>query len=441
MFDPTPGTFETATIGLPRAVFGAASVIANSRLLMLGGQISETTMTASSVSIRLDTEEVTSIASLTAPRAFGRAVVTDSNRVVVTGGRNGSSYVGTIEAMIRAQSAAGLAPTISHHAGAQAFASPGGRIVVACGAGPTSPSDTFELYASGVDEWAVGTGTLGKRSSHMTVALSDGRLLIAGGLSESTTTVATVRLIDAETGLVTSVSPMDEARSHAAAVRLSDGRIFVLGGRDAAGVSMATGEIFDPVANLWSPAAAMTSPRERHGMAILTDGRVLIVGGFRSTTSSYLNTTLIYDPVANSYTTSGPMGTSRADFAILRLPDGRVVVAGGTIGGSDVASMETFTVGTGTWAFTTDPLPGPRRQISAIVLTNGKVLLAGGSNMGAVRRDVVILDPATGLVTPFTKLNAGRRAAGIALLPGGTVIVVGGAGNVEPISSCEVIRP
>ena len=58
-------------------------------------------------------------------------------------------------------------------------------------------------------------------------------------------------------------------------ILLSDGRVLVTGGL---GVKNSA-EIFDPATMSWTAAPDMVQARYRHAAAVLSDGRVLIAGG------------------------------------------------------------------------------------------------------------------------------------------------------------------
>jgi hypothetical protein len=59
----------------------------------------------------------------------------------------------------------------------------------------------------------------------------------------------------------------------------------------------------------------------------LADGRVLVEGGFAP--GSYTTETEIYDPATNAWTVASPMHEGRGEQTATLLTDGRVLVAGG----------------------------------------------------------------------------------------------------------------
>src|SRR5690242_8985272 len=82
----------------------------------------------------------------------------------------------------------------------------------------------------------------------------------------------------------------------------------------------------------------------------------------------------------------------------------------------------------GTWALTGSMSTG-RYAISAVVLKNGKVLVAGGINGSAVLNSAEIYDPATGTWSPTGPLKTARAYYVAIALSGGQVLVAGGCTN------------
>jgi len=130
------------------------------------------------------------------------------------------------------------------------------------------------------------------------------------------------------------------------------------------------------------------------------------------------------------------------------LPDGRILVAGGFgfVGYHLQAfgEVELYDPATRTWT-TTNSMNNPRVWPSATVLSNGKVLLAGGDNYNGVLSSCELFDPATGTWTPTGSMNAARIHHVTVLLPNGKVLVAGGSGpsgnSAGWISSAELYDP
>src|ERR1039457_2483941 len=81
-------------------------------------------------------------------------------------------------------------------------------------------------------------------------------------------------------------------------------------------------------------------------------------------------------PATETWTPTHPMSTGRDGLTATLLPNGKVLVAGGW-NGSYLTSAELYDPATGTWT-TTGSLAAGRAGHTATLLPNGKVLVAGG---------------------------------------------------------------
>lgn len=80
-------------------------------------------------------------------------------------------------------------------------------------------------------------------------------------------------------------------------------------------------------------AGSLLEGRYGHGAARLADGGVLVTGGYGAPNfGSLLSSAERFDVAANRWTAAAPMSTPRARHAAMLLPDGRVLVAGGYTG-------------------------------------------------------------------------------------------------------------
>jgi hypothetical protein len=123
-------------------------------------------------------------------------------------------------------------------------------------------------------------------------------------------------------------------------VRLSDGRVLVAGGITpedrVVPTMMDSTEIYDPASNAWTAAADLSQARYSHVLVLLPDGQVLAVGGARDWSSRWAESSFVheierYDPVANRWRIVGELPQPRAYATATLLLDGRVWVTGGLV--------------------------------------------------------------------------------------------------------------
>jgi Kelch motif len=150
----------------------------------------------------------------------------------------------------------------------------------------------------------------------------------------------------------------------------------------------------------------------------------------------------------NAWTGVGPLATARVESVVAVLPSGKVLIAGGFDGGEQsLASSEIYDPASRAWS-TGPVMPAGRTQASAVTLQTGEVLVVGGETDGSTTdptpHSAVIYHPATNTFTtaPGT-LSEGRADAGIALLPGGDAMVIGGFDPATglDLSTTEIFDP
>jgi hypothetical protein len=126
-----------------------------------------------------------------------------------------------------------------------------------------------------------------------------------------------------------------------------------------------------------------------HTATLLPDGKVLVAGGYTrspSGSSVVTNTAELYDPTTGAWSVTGSLDKPRQDHTATVLPDGRILVAGGwdmgkwDYGYYSLSSAETYDPASGNWNSTAN-LNEPRFGHTATLLNNGQVLIAGGDGL------------------------------------------------------------
>ena len=229
-----------------------------------------------------------------------------------------------------------------------------------------------------VGTWASLGATPENRIGAASVALKDGRTLIAGGSVNGASTDSVV-VFDPDSGAFSTIGHLLLARVGHTATLLDDGRVLVAGGKVGQLIS-ADLELFDPAAGVSVLAGEMTQPRSGHAAAKVPGGKVLLVGG--TTVGGVLRSAELFDPVTGAVTpTTLPMLSPRTGASATTLIDGRVLVAGGNNGTVDLASAEIFEASSQIFEAATTSMSVARSGHAAVLLpNNNSVLIAGGSS-------------------------------------------------------------
>ncbi|MBI4470147.1 MAG: hypothetical protein HY650_12580 [Acidobacteria bacterium] len=290
--------------------------------------------------------------------------------------------------------------------------------------------------------WRI-TGLLGTaRSSHTATLLTDGKVLVVGGVPCCRAT-GSAEVYDPVTGQWNATSnPSTPRRSHVA-VRLPDGKVLIAGGVNDSFTRLNTAEIYDPAPGAWSATGNLSAARQSPRATVLTDGRVLVTGGLG--TSGTLNTAELYDPATGTWSLAGMMNVARISHAMTLLPNGQVIAAGGqVVGGPSSASRtaEIYDPAAGDWTITGE-LTVPRPVASSVLLGNGKVLVAGGVGLeDNPLANAELYDPSTGQWSATGNMTTVRFVHTLTLLPAGFVLAAGGsAGGTGFLKSAELYDP
>ena len=220
---------------------------------------------------------------------------------------------------------------------------------------------------------------------------------------------------------------MVEPRARVAASETS-GLILIAGGSLYGGfcLPMNSAELYDPASGSFMPAASLHHTRCEAAAVTLADGRVLVVGGL----GEGIGSAEIFDPISGSFELTGQLNVMRGvGFTVTLLTDGRVLVAGGDNFSGTTGTAEVFDPSTGFFSMV-GPMTTPRSEHSATLLRDGRVLLAGGGaglSCVPVALSAELFDPASGT---FANTAGGPLQPvwghAAALTSGGRVLLVGG---------------
>jgi len=341
-----------------------------------------------------------------------------TGKVLVAGGRtNGTNTSGIPNADLFDPATNTWSPTQSmpsarfSHAAIQlntgSNANTSGKVLVAGGVNAGGSVATCLIYT--VTGTGAGTWTASMvpsmsvaRHLHTATLLGNGNVLVAGGMT-NTTVIGSAAVYNpggTSFGTWTAVATnMAARRFHTATFLTSsntafNNKVLMLGGNSGGTSTVTTFQLFDQAASTWSTATSLPTAvvREGHTATKLANGNVLLTGGKAGTALPLQDTFVFTIPASGSTPTfpgAGTMTSRRwAHTATLLqsaiLPSGQslVVVGGSADGTTSIPSAELWN-GASTWTATT-ALATPLRAHTATLLTNGKVLVAGGINSNAV---------------------------------------------------------
>jgi Kelch motif len=327
---------------------------------------------------------------------------------------------------------------------------PDGSVLIAggfAGSGFESrPYVSTELFDPASGAFHLGPDMSVPRSGHAAVTLKDNRILLVGGWSGASGVTNSAEIYDPATQRFSPVGSMAVARGECTATLLPDGKVLVTGGVDPNQRALSSAEIFNPDSNSFSAAPSMLFPRSQHTATLLGDGTVLINGGGSCDCPSktVYRAAELYEPSVGKFLPVGNPSAARYKHSALLLADGRVLVAGG----SDardwrglLASAELYDPPSRSFQ-SLPPMSIPRFKFpqAAVRLQSGDVLIAGGAPSAELYR---AKQRAFGSVTGG--FDAARYFASSTLLRDGRVLVVGGyspaAGGLPATSRAWLYRP
>jgi N-acetylneuraminic acid mutarotase len=301
--------------------------------------------------------------------------------------------------------------------------------------------------------------------------LTDGRVLVTGGIGSpglgglmaGDTGVTSADLFDATTNTWTAAAPMSVDREGHVQTTLANGFVLVTGGSNGydggSAAVLASTEVYNPATNAWTTAGSMSTARYQHTATLVGSGNVLVVGGSNQpdqpsgcSCTTYVASVDLYNPTSNAWTPTGALNTARESHTATLLSNGTVLVTGGYGGatstlqnlGSALASAEIYDPAAATWSVVA-PMNSPRMNHTATLLSNGKVLVTGGTNGTATVASAEIYDPVANTWTTVAPMSTARQLQKAQLLQNNDVLVVGGlndsANAYFGVGSAEVYDP
>lgn len=324
-----------------------------------------------------------------------------------------------------------------------------GRVLVTGGINISGPPynlpylSSVEFYDPSTNTWTTGPNMTTPRAGHKATLLQDNRVLVTGGSSDNsgTSTLSSTEIYNPSTNSWSTAASMSSTHDGHSATLLLNGRVLVVGGYN---FSNPNEELFNPLSNSWSTVGILSSTGlSAHTATLLQNGYVLVAGGVDGITNPHVRSSAhLFNPSTNSWSIAASMTSARYGQKAILLTDGRVLVTGGAW--VDITSPLTFYISVELYNPSTDAwseaasMSTARKGHSVTSLADGRILVAGGRNSTGYLSSSEIYNPSTNFWTSTAKMHGARNNYANTMMPDGRVLVTGGINNNGYLSSAEV---
>ena len=326
-------------------------------------------------------------------------------------------------------------------AGHTATLLPNGQVLVSGGENATGFLASAELYNPSTGQWTVTGSMATPRINHQATLLPNGQVLVSGG-DNTTGALASAELYNSSTGQWTTTGSMTIPRTLHGATLLPNGQVLVAAGNNTVGSTGNTAELYNPSTGTWRATGSMQSFHP-FMLTLLLDGRALAVDDSGSTGAPGE----LYNPSTGQWTLTAGMYYAHSGDAAVLLPNGDVLAYGNHF---PCYAGQFFNPGTNTWSRTMGQCQTGISVGPLALLSNAKVLLAGGSIIYSGKSTSVahagLYDPSINSWLGTSALHQARAAHTLTRLLNGRVLAVGGfvevaGGTATFLTSAEVYAP
>jgi N-acetylneuraminic acid mutarotase len=300
IFDPKTGAFTKGPdLPSPRVHHTATRLKSGEVLVAGGGQGSEISLPtgektlASALLFDPKTNQWRETASMNAARAGHRAALLADGRVLVAGGGDKIGY-----------------PCAAIH--------PNCNVAAALG--------SAEIYDPAAGTWTA-TGSLLQSRLAFSMDVTSAGVVAAGGGADNQG-LDSVEIFDASAGVWRAGPKLDGQRLYQSTVVLGD-ELVVAGGKIANVAPITTVDTLDESGTRWTHRASLDEPRTGASFVALPSGKGLLVAGDDQTGQQFLDEAALYDRAANTWTKIHPIANPRYSQVAVVLGDGSVLVVGG----------------------------------------------------------------------------------------------------------------
>ncbi|MGA8430401.1 MAG: choice-of-anchor D domain-containing protein, partial [Candidatus Sulfotelmatobacter sp.] len=320
-----------------------------------------------------------------------------------------------------------------------------GQVLIAGGTSAGGAVNSVELYSPTGETFAA-TGSMSTaRTLHSATLLNDGTVLIVGGLGNNQTALNSTEIYSGGTFTVPAAS-LNTARAGHTATLLNNGQVLIVGGYDPASGIIPTAELYDPATQSFISLGNTAIPRYGHTATVLQGGLVLIAGGEADLTpTAAYSSAEIFNPATKQFTPlSAAMTTPREGHAATLLNSGQVLITGGDVPGTgSLNSAEIYDPIANTFTALTSSMTAARILHRALLLNGGTVLISGGNTdspgTSTALNTAELYDPGSQAFTAVTgSMASARQRYTATLLSDGTVLLAGGTDGTNPLITSDL---
>jgi hypothetical protein len=341
-FPSAPGFTFTGSMGTARAEH-TATLLPNGGVLIVGGYSGSTgdLSTAEIYDPKAGTFSPTG--SMSTPRRDHTATLLPNGKVLIVGGFKFSGGFAVLDDAELYDPATGTftgtdSMTVPRHRHTATLL-PDQRVLIAGGRTGTTTNSSAEVYDPGAGTFSP-TGAMGTtRQGHSATLLPNGKTLIAGGESNAASSLSSAELYDPATGTFATTGSMRDARAGHSGSLFGRGKVLIAGGRFGAHPA----ELYDMKTGTFTTTGSMSNAGMGHTATTMA-GQVLLTGG-EGILEHFLAVGTV--PRAEVYRSGvfaemSPMNRGRARHTATLLGNGQVLIAGGIDPGSPLSSAELF---------------------------------------------------------------------------------------------------
>jgi hypothetical protein len=271
---------------------------------------------------------------------------------------------------------------------------------------------TVNKLAADGTAWGTANPLDVARTSPSVGSLGGTELLVYGGTSNETPQSSAIQYDPANSANILPVASMSSARTLLAFATDGSNRPYAIGGINDNEARLASVERFDPATGQWSTVAPL--PQALSGAAAVYDGNghVLVFGGATSSTARATTTALRYTVATNTWAALPALPAATTEAAAALGADGTVYLLGGLdASGAAQATVQAYHPVSNTWT-TEAALPVALSDEAAVTDSQGRLEVLGGKNAqhSSVSSVYVTQSLGTGSVAPVISQPANTTA-------------------------------